>query len=74
MKSSNVVEMSVQPRSQTIKYRRHTIIVTFDPDTKQWVWHFAKTFSITYSGVSDSMTAAGKDARDRINQLEERLS
>lgn len=64
---SNVV--SIPPKSRTVTYRKHKIIVTYVPNTGEWEWAVTHTRTLEFNSRAKDFNRAIKDAKKRIDTL-----
>jgi len=67
MSDDNVVQ--VQPKQRRVQHRRHTVVITFVPNTKRWYWEFEYLVKRTLHGWADSITRAEKDAKKWVDEV-----
>lgn len=70
MKESNVVQLKkVKPKRIRKLYRRHEIIIEYDPERKRWVWSFKHTYTIKLSEDARSENTAFADACKQLDSI-----
>lgn len=65
---NNVV--NIEPKKQTVTYKRHRIVVQYLPDRAEWLWSFTYTKATPFSNTATSYTRALEDAKKLIDKLE----
>lgn len=65
---SNVVPITVKPKTLTRHYKRTTYVVTFVPKTKKWKWDVTVTNVMKYGEEADTQVKAFRAAERFIDQ------
>ncbi len=66
---SQVLPFEVKPKTLKRQYKRHNIVVTFVPSTKQWKWSVTVVNEMTYTDIAPTQVAAFKAAEKMIDSL-----
>ena len=67
--SDNVV--SITPKTSHTTYRKHNIVLTFIPATREWEWRVEHIQRYWVKGVAKTHGAAVREAHRAIDKLEE---
>jgi len=67
---SNVIKMTIPPRTTRKRYRNHDVTLTYDKDTGLTKWDITKTFKVNLNGTADNETKAFDEAKIAIDKME----
>ena len=68
-KPSNVTELHILPKTIKETYRKHELIVAYEPSSGEWSWTVTYTTTLKFTGVAKSDKKALEKARQQIDKL-----
>lgn len=67
---SNVIKMTIPPRTTKKRYRNQDVTLTYDRDTGLTRWDVDKTVKINLNGTADTEARAFEEAKVAIDKME----
>lgn len=66
---NNVTKLVIPPKTIKETYRKHELIVTYEPSCGEWSWTVTYTTTLKFTGVAKTDKKAIEKARIQIDKL-----
>ncbi len=67
MQSTNIIPLGNKEVTDT--YRKHSITITYKPNSNEWAWSFVHTRSIPFNGTCATLANAKRAAHRRVDLM-----